>query len=165
MSDIFSVKIPYVNRYILAERKKNMKKFLMILLTVALLVNLVGCGGNGLSDSKLLELLEENGYNYNSVKIETVLDLSNNVSGLDSDDNNKLLLVNYDSYYGYVVINTKTNKLDIPTFGYIPLNVVQQEIWNMGRDVNVENADILKKYIEQYGLKGLENKKNAENYL
>lgn len=122
--------------------------------------------GNGLSNSKLQKLLEENGYyDYGSAKVETVLDLNDNVNGLADGDKNKLVLLNNDGYYGYVVINTKTNKLDIPTFGYIPLNVVQQEIWSMGKDINIKNASILKKYIEQYGINGLENKEYAEGYL
>lgn len=122
--------------------------------------------GNGLSNSKLQKLLKENGYyDYGSAKVETVLDLNDNVNGLADGDKNKLVLLNNYGYYGYVVINTKTNKLDIPTFGYIPLNVVQQEIWSMGKDINIKNASILKKYIEQYGINGLENKGYAEGYL
>lgn len=120
---------------------------------------------NGLSDRKLQKLLRENGYNYDSAKVETVLDLNNDVKGLDNNGSNKLVLINNNGYYGLAVINTQTNKVTIPTFGYIPLNVVQQEIWNMGKDVNIKNASILKKYIEKYGVNGLENKEYAEEYL
>lgn len=140
------------------------KRFISYITVFVICLTLSACG-NGLSNRKLQKLLRENGYNYDSAKVETVLALDNNINGLDDNGSNKLVLINNNGYYGLTVINIETNKVTIPTFGYIPLNVVQQEIWDMGKDVNIKNASILKKYIEQYGINGLENKEYAEEYL
>lgn len=140
------------------------KRIISYITVFVICLTLSACG-NGLSNRKLQKLLRENGYNYDSAKVETVLALDNNINGLDDNGSNKLVLINNNGYYGLAVINIETNKVTIPTFGYIPLNVVQQEIWDMGKDVNIKNASILKKYIEQYGINGLENKEYAEEYL
>lgn len=140
------------------------KRIISYITVFVICLTLSACG-NGLSNRKLQKLLRENGYNYDSAKVETVLALDNNINGLDDNGSNKLVLINNTGYYGLAVINIETNKVTIPTFGYIPLNVVQQEIWDMGKDVNIKNASILKKYIEQYGINGLENKEYAEEYL
>lgn len=140
------------------------KRIISYITIFVICLTLSACG-NGLSNRKLQKLLRENGYNYDSAKVEMVLALDNNINGLDDNGSNKLVLINNNSYYGLAVINIETNKVTIPTFGYIPLNVVQQEIWDMGKDVNIKNASILKKYIEQYGINGLENKEYAEEYL
>jgi len=140
------------------------KRIISYITVFVICLTLSACG-NGLSNRKLQKLLRENGYNYDSAKVETVLALDKNINGLDDNGSNKLVLINNTGYYGLAVINIETNKVTIPTFGYIPLNVVQQEIWDMGKDVNIKNASILKKYIEQYGINGLENKEYAEEYL
>ncbi len=119
----------------------------------------------GLTDKKLKKLLKDNGYNLESAKIETILDLENGIEGLEDSDQNKLVLINNEGNYGLAVINTETDTVTVPAFGYTPLNVVQMEIWSMGKDTNIENADIMKKYIEQYGIHGLEEKEYAEEYL
>lgn len=140
------------------------KRIISYITVFVICLTLSACG-NGLSNRKLQKLLRENRYNYDSAKVETVLALDNNINGLDDNGSNKLVLINNNGYYGLAVINIETNKVTISTFGYIPLNVVQQEIWDMGKDVNIKNASILKKYIEQYGINGLENKEYAEEYL
>lgn len=140
------------------------KKIMIYILIFVLCFGLAACG-DGISNSKLQKLLRENGYNYESAKVETILDLNDNVNGLDNSNKNKLVLINNNGYYGLAVINTETNKVTIPALGYTPLNVVQQEIWNMGKDINIKDVAILKKYIERYGINGLEEKEYAEEYL
>lgn len=142
----------------------KIKKITICLITFLIIISLSACGNN-LSDRRLREILNENGYEFESSKIETILDLKKDTQGLDRSDNNKLVLVNNDDCYGFVIVNTETKKLVVPIFGYIPLNVVQQEIWNSDKDTNVKNIAIFKKYIEQYGVNALENKEYAEEYL
>ncbi len=142
----------------------KLKKIMIYILIFALCFGLTACG-NGISNSKLQKLLRENGYNYESAKVETILDLNDNVNGLDNSNKNKLVLINNNGYYGLAVINTETNKVTIPALGYTPLNVVQQEIWNMGKDINIKDVTIFKKYIERYGINSLEEKEYAEEYL
>ena len=140
------------------------KKIMIYILIFVLCFGLTACG-DGISNRKLQKLLRENRYNYESAKVETILDLNDNVNGLDNSNKNKLVLINNNGYYGLAVINTETNKVTIPALGYTPLNVVQQEIWNMGKDINIKDVAILKKYIERYGINGLEEKEYAEEYL
>lgn len=142
----------------------NFKRVILYITTIAICIALSACSNN-LSNRQLRKILKDNGYNYESAKVETILDLNNDVNGLDNSNQNKLVLINNNGYYGLAVINTETNKVTIPSFGYTPLNVVQQEIWNMGKDINIKDAAILKKYIEQYGINGLEEKEYAEKYL
>lgn len=142
----------------------NFKRIILYITTIAICITLSACSNN-LSNRQLQKMLKDNGYNYESAKVATILDLSSNIEGLDNNDKNKLILVSYGDYYGLAVINTETEKVTIPTFGYIPLNVIQQKIWTMDKDINIKNVSILKKYIEQYGINGLEEKEYAEKYL
>lgn len=142
----------------------NFKRIILYITTIAICITLSACGNN-LSNSQLQKILKANGYNYESAKLATILDLSSNIEGLDNNDKNKLVLVCYGDYYGLAIINTETEKVTIPTFGYVPLNVIQQKIWTMDKDINIKNVSILKNYIEQYGINGLEEKEYAEKYL
>ena len=142
----------------------NFKRIILYITTIAICITLSACGNN-LSNSQLQKILKANGYNYESAKLATILELSSNIEGLDNNDKNKLVLVCYGDYYGLAIINTETEKVTIPTFGYVPLNVIQQKIWTMDKDINIKNVSILKNYIEQYGINGLEEKEYAEKYL
>ena len=141
------------------------KRIISYITIFVICLTLSACG-NGLSNRKLQKILKDNGYNYEFAKVEKILDLNNNVKGLDNNGSNKLVLISYNGNYTFAVINTKTNKLNVPIFGYIPLNAVKQEIlFNMGKDINIKDISIMKKYIEKYGINAFEDKEYAEEYL
>lgn len=140
------------------------KRIISYITICAICIALSACE-TGLTDKKLRKLLKNNGYDYESAKIETILDLKNGIEGLEDSDQNKLVLINYDSYYGLAVINAETDMVAVPAFGYTPMNVVQQKIFGMVKDTNIKDAEILKNYIEQYGINGLTEKEYAEEYL
>lgn len=141
------------------------KRIISYITIFVICLTLSACG-NGLSNRKLQKILKDNGYNYEFAKVEKILDLNNNVKGLDNNGSNKLVLISYNGNYTFAVINTKTNKLNVPIFGYIPLNAVKQEIlFNIGKDINIKDISIMKKYIEKYGINAFEDKEYAEEYL
>lgn len=140
------------------------KKIISCVTILVICIALSACG-NDLTDKKLKKLLKDNGYSYESAEIETILDLKSGIEGLEDGDQNKLVLISNDDYYGLAVINTETDTVTVPTFGYTPMNAVQMEIWSMGKDANIEDADIVKKYIERYGINALAVKEYAEEYL
>ena len=141
------------------------KRIISYITIFVICLTLSACG-NGLSNRKLQKILKDNGYNYEFAKVEKILDLNNNVKGLDNNGSNKLALISYNGNYTFAVINTKTNKLNVPIFGYIPLNAVKQEIlFNIGKDINIKDISIMKKYIEKYGINAFEDKEYAEEYL
>lgn len=139
-----------------------MKKVIISLITVLFTINLCACG-NGISNRTLRKMLKENGYSsqiVNSSKIDATLDLK--MKGSEGD---KLVLVRCNNNYALVVLNTKTNKFVDLAFGYVPLNVIQQEIWNCDKDVNIKDMNIIKKYIEKNGVDCFTYKTFAEEYL
>ena len=141
------------------------KRIISYITIFVICLTLSACG-NGLSNRKLQKILKDNGYNYEFAKVEKILDLNNNVKGLDNNGSNKLVLISYNGNYTFAVINTKTNKLNVPIFGYIPLNAVKQEIlFNIGKDINIKDISMMKKYIEKYGINAFEDKEYAEEYL
>lgn len=142
---------------------KKLKIVTPYIVIIAMCMVLSACA-NVLSNGKLQSVLRENGNGYETAKVETAVDLDN--SDESSDTQNKLVLVNNNGSYDVVIINTGTNTVTLPAFRYIPLYAVQQEIWKMGKDVNIKDIGILKKYLELYGITGLdENIENSEEYL
>ena len=56
------------------------KRIISYITVFVICLTLSACG-NGLSNRKLQKLLRENGYNYDSAKVETVLALDKNING------------------------------------------------------------------------------------
>lgn len=145
----------------------KLKKIMIYILTFVLCFGLTACG-DGISNKDLQKIFIEYGLSPSEVKddkIEKVINLENDIEGLDSSNYNKLILFTHDGKYVPVIVNTKTKKLTDIVTGFVPLNVVKEEIWNMGKDINIKNVAILKKYIERYGINGLEEHEYAEEYL
>ncbi len=145
-----------------------MKKGIQFILIFLLTLTICACE-TVLSDKTLPELFEKNGYTesaYEECTIAASLDLRGDIEDFPEKGKNELVLVKYRRYYGFAVVNAPAEKLVIPELGYIPLNVVMLEIWNNGnKEANVQAMTVFKKYLENYGVNCLTEKKYAEAYL
>lgn len=143
------------------------KKIMIYILIFVLCFGLTACG-DGISNKDLQKIFVENGLSQSEVKdvkIEKVINLENDIGGLDSGKDNKLILVSYDNKYAKVIVNIKTNNLIDTITGYIPLNAVSYEIQCSDLDTNIKDVLVYKKYLEKYGVGCLENQEYAIEYL
>ncbi len=143
------------------------KKIMICILIFALCFCLTSCG-DGISNRNLQKILVENGVSQSEVedvKVEKVINLENDIKGLDSSDYNKLILFNHDNKYIPVIVNTKTKKLTDTVTKFVPLNAIYDELQVSDLDKNIKNMLIYKKYLEKYGLGCLENAEYAREYL
>lgn len=134
---------------------------------MAMLLFSISACGNSISNRTLRKILAQNGYHEEMIKsttVEHVWDLKDNVKGLEKTDN-KLVLVKRGNTYAFSCINTQSKKLTDIALEFTPLNVVQQEIWKSNKKTNISECDIVKKYIEKYGINCFEDQNNAEEFL
>ena len=149
------------------ETKSILRALLICIMTAIIIIPLINFFYKNFSssDRAVKKVLEENGFSQETYKIESIIDLSSGIKGLPSGEDNKLVLVNHNDYYGYIIANTEYESVVIPVYGYVPLNVVQQKIWRMDKDKNIDCAYIFKEYIKKYGVNCMETKSYAEDYL
>lgn len=136
-----------------------MRKFYTLLVIALLFINLCGCSNN-----KIARILEENGYS--NVNIEQTVDLNSDVKGLESGDN-QFILLNSDNRYDYCVINLSTRKIHDISFGYTPLMLVQNYILSCDDlSMNTKCFEIAHSYIKEYGIECFKEQSDiTEEYL
>ena len=142
--------------------KKIKVKFLCIFIICILALLILF---NTFSGNNIEKILNKSGYITDDSAVEHVLDLPAGIRGLEEGKDNKLILINNNGYYGYAVVNTKNESVTIPVYGYIPLNVVQQQIWGFDKEKNIKCIEIFKEHIQRYGVHCMETKSHAEGYL
>ena len=141
-----------------------MKKLLTLITAIVMLFVITSCGSS-VSDRALRNMLKENGYEYEDCEVKKIYSLSKDLKNFVNDKNNKLVLFEDDDNYGYAVLNTKEKRLVRPRISYIPLDVIQNEIYQNDMNINTRCIEIYKRYIENNGIYCFEDKAIAETYL
>ena len=119
---------------------------------------------SGSDERAIKEVLTDNGYY--DFEIVAVEDLGNNIEGLAG--NNKFVLIKKPSReqkYGFGAVNIEDGTFQDFEFGYTPLNVLMLKVFSSGEQMNIDNFNKAKEYVEKYGYYCLNNQENAENYI
>ena len=143
------------------------KKIVSYIIIINLCFILSACK-NGMSDKALQKIFIENGYSLSDIedlKVVKVINLENDIEGLDNSDDNKLVLVSKDDKYANVIVNTETRTVIDTVMGFAPLNAVSDEIQCADADTNIKNCIIYAKYLKKYGVDCLKNIEYATEFL
>lgn len=119
---------------------------------------------SGSDERAIKEVLADNGYY--DLEIVAVEDLGNNIEGLAG--NNKFVLIKKPSgeqKYGFGAVNIEDGTFQDFEFGYTPLNVLMLKVFSSGEQMNIDNFNKAKQYVEEYGYYCLNNQEHAENYI
>jgi len=145
------------------KKKVNWMGWILGLSLVALLIYAF-VWMSGSDERAIKEVLADNGYY--DLEIVAVEDLENNIEGLAG--NNKFVLIKKPSgeqQYGFGAVNIEDGTFQDFEFGYTPLNVLMLKVFSSGEQMNIDNFNKAKEYVEKYGYYCLNNQENAENYI
>lgn len=138
-------------------KKHGIRNIIVIVTTISLLFILSSCS-NKLTQEQLQEILNENRYtalDIDSIKMESVIDLGDDITGLPNNKYNQLVLVSgiceNSIKYDFFALNSKEEEITEFTFLYKPLEVIMNKIFEEDSNTNINNLKKSANYIKNYG--------------
>lgn len=141
-------------------KKTIINKYAKAFFAIIILLCVSACG---LSDKQAKEILNENGYEFSSVKVVLERNLSKGVQGTE-EGNNKFVLLKIKNFYTPLIINVTNRTVSEEKCAY-PYILLANEVMSMGKKISTDVFLVEEKYIEKYGIDALNTRENAEKCL